>query len=259
MYKKLLTILLVLVVLLSIQPQQVQAQGLLNKVKKAVKKETNDVLDEVLGTDTGGNSGGGNDPGNYPGNNGSSNTEKRMMTPPDVMENIGYTENALSEKNYNDAIFSLQQALVGVEWHLGMAVLKSLPASVAGLDYDKDRDVVQSTGIGFIGLMISRFYGTDRTSVEFEIANNSALLSAYSMILSNPAYWNSTEDNRKAVRINGQKAVLEYKNDRDYSVGIPLGQSSIGLFEFANFESEEAVLKACEGFDLSAAVNILGD
>ena len=49
--------------------------------------------------------------------------------PPDVKAQMAEAETAHAAKNYSDARYSLQQALMGVEIQLGRQILKSLPAS----------------------------------------------------------------------------------------------------------------------------------
>src|SRR5678815_2388430 len=97
------------------------AQGLLKKVKDKVNKAVDKSLDKKVEEKTGipSDESGGNSSGNSNSNSGGptnkgggglTNTE-----PPDVKAQMAEAETAHGAKNYSDARYSLQQALMGVE------------------------------------------------------------------------------------------------------------------------------------------------
>jgi hypothetical protein len=50
---------------------------------------------------------------------------------------VQMVEAAYAAKNYPDARFALQQAMIGVQIHLGRLILKSLPSKINNLSVDK--------------------------------------------------------------------------------------------------------------------------
>jgi hypothetical protein len=77
------------------------------------------------------------------GGGGLTNTE-----PPDVKAQMAEAETSHGAKNYSDARYSLQQALMGVEIQLGRQILKSLPPAIVSLPADTLQEKVMSTQWG---------------------------------------------------------------------------------------------------------------
>jgi hypothetical protein len=226
------------------------AQGILQRAKQAVQKAADKALGEEDKEETQ------QAPGSpQPGSPAGKSATK--MSPPDVLKYIGEADASLAAKDLNNARFSVQQALVGVEWKLGYKLLESLPASVAGLECDKESDNVTISGIGFVGMAIERSYRQGDKHLDLGILNNSGLLNMYGMYLSNPAY--SADENRKAVRVGNYRGLLEQQDDGDFTLGIPFGQSSLLLLDCGRFQNEDEVLNAAKAFDIDKIKTTLGE
>jgi hypothetical protein len=246
-----------------------QAQGLMGKLKQKAEQAAEKALEkkakQQTGTDTGstdqsGNSGNGNS-----GNNSSNPSNKGggglISTPPDVKANLTDAETAFKATSYGEARYAVQQAMLGVELEIGNKVLKSLPETVSGLPYEKETDQVTSTGWGWAGLTIQRNYQKDDKQLRTIIANNSAWMSAVNMYLANGGYAQSTggEQNWKQTKVKGHRAVIEYDESSGYKLSVPLGQTSIIVWEAVNFASEQEVMSAATTFDIDGIIKTLGE
>jgi hypothetical protein len=247
------------------------AQGMLGKLKQkaaeAAEKTLNKSSDQNSnqnsgssdqGTDNNANTGN-NSSGNRPANKGGGGL---TSTPPDVNQNLADAETAYKNKSYGEARYAVQQAMLGVELEIGQKVLKSLPESVAGLKKDEQRDQVTSTGYGWAGLTIQREY-TDGNEKMWRstIANNSAWMNSVNMYLSNSGYAQQTngQQNWKQVKVKGYKAVIEYDENSGYKLSIPLGQSSLLMFEAVNYATEKEVMDSANIFDIDGLKKMLGE
>jgi len=184
---------------------------------------------------------------------------KKKLEPPDVNQNIDQAIVAFNAKNYGDTRFSIRQAIVGIEMQLGFEVLKEFPDTMNGLLYDPEEDEVISSGLGFVGLLISRDYTDGTNLIEARIANNTAMISSTNYYLSNPTFVSSSDENYKVVRVNGQRALLEYVYDEQYKLSLPFGQSSILYLHCFSCNSEEDIVSAMEAVDVEKIKNILGE
>ncbi len=186
-----------------------------------------------------------------------SGTKGKKLTPPDVKLHIGDAKTATNEQRFADAKFNIQQALAGVELEIGYAILESLPQTVNGMNYQPDEDQVTSTGVGFVGLVIGRAYEGSKKSMEAGIVNNSMLVSAYSMALSNSNY-NSSDQEQKPISLDGNRGVIKY-NDGDYELGIPLGQNSVFTLQCRGFADENEVINVAKQFKVNDIKKQLGE
>lgn len=248
----------------------VQAQGLMGKLKQKAEQAAENALEkkakEKAGVNSGGNnSSGSNDGGNSNSGSGNNPTNKGggglVTTPPDVKENLTDAESAFKSKSYGDARYAIQQAMLGVEMEIGNKVLKSLPETVSSLPYEKESDKVTSTGWGWAGLTIEREYQKDDKQLRTTIANNSAWMSAVNMYLANGGYSQTTggEQNWKQTKVKGHRAVIEYEESSGYKLSVPLGQTSLIVWEAVNFKSEQEVMTAANTFDIDALIKTLGE
>lgn len=195
-------------------------------------------------------------PGNTKGA-GLKNTE-----PPDVVAAIDDADKSFSGKSYSDARYAVQQALVGIEIQLGRQLLKSLPPEVDGMQADTTQDKVVSTQWGWNNLTIQRIYndGKDK-QMTLTIGNNllySGLVNAYF----NNAYGvqaNGEQQNAKQVKVQGNKALITFDEDKGYSLIVPLGQSSMVVWEDVNFANEDEVMAAANKFKIDDIKNQLGE
>lgn len=247
---------IVFLVLLYFLSYQSDAQGLLNKAKSTAKGKASNA---IFGDN---NSSSRPSQGASEANGGlgrpSNTTGGLITTPPDVKKSIADAESSFAGKKYGEARYALQQAIVGIEMEMGEKVLKSLPTKVAGIEYIEESDKVTSTGMAFVGLTIFREYYNDDQAVDITVANNSGMLTAASMYLSNPAYA-SGQENMKSVTVQGFRAVLEFSEYEGYTLSIRLGQTSVAVIKLVNMADEAAALKVADAFDLAGIQKQLGD
>lgn len=247
------------------------AQGLAGKLKQKAAQAAERALDKKTAEKTGVNSGNDNqNTGNTPNNGsstGSGNPSNKgggglLSTPPDVKQNLSDAETAYKSGSYGEARYSVQQAMLGVELEIGQKVLKSLPEAVSGLKKDETRDQVTSTGYGWAGLTIQREYKNDDEKLfRATIANNSAWMSAVNMYLANSGYAQQTngEQNWKQTKVKGHRAVIEYDESSGYKLSVPLGQTSIIVWDAVNFATEQEVMDAANSFDIDGLMKTLGE
>ncbi len=235
---------------------------------KKLKEKANNVLDKKIdkkvddqigagsvgnSTPTGNNS---SKPGNTKGA-GLKNTE-----PPDVISAMDDAGKSFETKSYSDARYAVQQALIGIELQLGRQLLKSLPGSVDGLAADTSQDKVMSTQWGWNNLTIQRIYsdGKDK-QMTLTIGNNliyTGLVNAYF----NNAYAvqaNNNDQNAKQVKVQGNKALITFEEDKGYSLIVPVGQSSMVVWEDINFANEDEVMSAANKFNIADIKKSLGE
>jgi hypothetical protein len=240
-------------------------QGLVGKLKQKAEQAAEKAMEkkaaEKAGVETGGASEtgtSGNSSGNKPANKGGGGL---ITTPPDVNQNLSDAESAYKSANYGEARYAVQQAMLGVELEIGNEVLKSLPETVSGLPKHVESDQVTSTGWGWAGLTIQREYLKDDKQLKATIANNSAWMSAVNMYLANGGYAQQTngEQNWKQIKVKGHRGIIEYDESSGYKISVPLGQSSLIVWEGVNFASEQEVLAAASSFDVDGIKNMLGE
>lgn len=260
-----LKFLLVSCVLLS--TVSLNAQGLMGKLKQKAAEAADKALEKKAEEKTGVNTNTSSESGD---NSNSSNSGQRptnksggglVSTPPDVNENLTDAESAYKAGNYGEARYAVQQAMLGVEMEIGQKVLKSLPESVSGLPKIEEEDQVTSTGYGWAGLTIMRLYRKDDKELKATIANNSAWMSAVNMYLSNGGYSQSTggQQNWKQTKVKGHKGIIEYNESSGYKLSVPLGQSSLMVWEGINYANEQEIMSAAGSFDIDGIKKMLGE
>ena len=245
-----------------------KAQGIVGKLKQkaqqAAEKAVDKKVDDKIGGDT--NTGGSSGPGSSGGNSGGTHPSNKgggglITTPPDVKQNLSDAESSYKAKSYGEARYSVQQAMLGVELEIGQQILKSLPESVSSLPAQKDQDEVTSTGWGWVGLTIKRQYLKDDQELTAFVANNSAWMSALNMYLTSGGYSQSTggQQNWKQTKVKGYRGVIEYNEGSGYKLSVPIGQSSLIVWEAVNFASEQEVMTAANSFDIDGIKKMLGE
>ena len=249
----------------------IQAQGFLKKVKQKMEQTADKVVDKKVNEATGTESSQSTNTTNTSATNATqSNTRTRagnkggeglVSTPPDVNENLNGAETSFKGGKYSDARYSIQQAMLGVEMEIGKKILAGLPHTIEGLAKDSTLDQVTSTGWGWAGLTIKREYFKDDQELRFTIANNSAYMQAINMYLANTGYMQTSggEQKWKQVKIQDQKAVIEYNQSSGYKLSVPLGQSSLLMYEGVNFKNEQDFLKAAGNIKIETIKTQLGE
>jgi len=238
------------------------AQGFLKKIKdkvinktidKEVEKKTGVPSESPTGNDNTSNNTG--KPTNK-GGGGLTNTE-----PPDVKTQMAEAETAHGVKNYSEARYSLQQALMGVEIQLGRQILKSLPAAIASLPADTLQDKVMSTQWGWNNLSIQRVYRKEDKQLTITIGNNSMYSGIVNMYFANAGMMeaNAEKQNFKQVRVKGNKAIIQYDDRKGYILMMQMGQTSLIVWECINFANEQEVMTAANSFDIDGIKKMLGE
>jgi hypothetical protein len=197
--------------------------------------------------------------GNNPGNNSGGGL---ISTPPDVKQNLADAEAAYKKNSYGEARYSVQQAMLGVELEIGNKILKSLPESISGLTKDAEADQVASAGWGWAGLTIQREYKDKKDKqLTVIIANNSVWMAGVNAYLTSGGYAQQTngQQNWKQTKVKGYRAIIEYNEGSGYKLSVPLGQSSIVVYEGINFATEPELMKAAEAIDLDGIKKELGE
>lgn len=92
------------------------------------------------------------------------------------------------------------------------------------------------------------------------VANNSAWMSAVNIYM-NSSYAQTTggEQNWKHTKVKGHRAIIEFNKGSGYKLSVPLGQSSLIIYEGINFASEQDMMAAAEAFDIDGIKKMLGE
>jgi hypothetical protein len=184
----------------------------------------------------------------------------KNSTPPDVSQQITEAETAHTAGNLNEARYSIQQALLGIEIQMGKQILTSLPATVASLPKDTVEDKVVSTQWGWANLTIQRVYRKDDKEFSIMIGNNAAY-AGFMDILFAGNYTQSTGEtqNFKQIKVKGNKAVIKFEKNSGYTVLVQLGQSGMITFQGINFSNEQEVMTAVNAIDVDGIKKMLGE
>jgi hypothetical protein len=244
-----------------------------NKVINAADKASDKIIDKktdeaIYGKD--GNPNNPNNPNNVNNSTGKASKNKAynkggeglITTPPNVDENLTSAEASFKTGNYGEARYAVQQAMLGVELQIGQQILKSLPASVAGLKKDETADQVASSGWGWVGLTIKREYGEGDKQLTINIANNAAWMQAINLYFNNVGYAAQStggQQNWKQTKLKGYRAVIEFDESSGYKLSVPLGQTSLLVFEGVNFTNEADIMKAANEIDVDGIKKLLGE
>ena len=243
------------------------SQGLVGKLRQKAEQAAERALEKKAEEEVGvsddsqsdGSNESGNNSGRRPVNKGGGGL---VTTPPDVKQNLTDADAAFKAANYGEARYAVQQAMLGVELEIGNRVLASLPETVSGLPKDASQDQVTSTGWGWAGLTIQRVYYKDDKELKATIANNSVWMSAVNMYLaSGGGYAQQTggEQNWKQVKVKGHRAVIEYDDSSGYKLSLPLGQTSLIVWEGINYANEQEMMAAANSFDIEGIKKMLGE
>jgi len=255
--KKPILLLLVLGAVCAYQPSHAQ---LLKKIKDKVNKTVNSSTTTTTTDSNTTDAGTATDASGKPVNKGGGGLKN--TPPPDVNQQMTDAEQAHAAANYSDARYSIQQALIGVEIQLGRELLKSLPDPVLGLPKDTTQDKVMSTQWGWNNMTIQRVY-TDKKDKQLTVTiGNNALYSGLVNVYFNNAYMVQADDkdqNMKQTKVKGNKAIIQYDDSKGYTLMVPLGQSSLIVWECINFADETEVMNTANAFDIEGIKKMLGE
>lgn len=264
--KKCFMLLFLFTAIASLQTTQAQ---FLKKIKDKAKSAINKTIEPASNTNSNSsdaNNSNSSDQQNDPqrsgkptnkGGGGLKNTE-----PTDVNLQMTDAEASNAAAKYSDARYSIQQALVGIEIQLGREILKGLPSPVDGLEKDTTQDKVSSAQWGWNNMTIQRVY-TDKKDKQLTVTiGNNAMYSGWVNLYFNNAYGiqaNAQDQNMKQTKVKGNKAIIQYSDDKGYTLIVPIGQSSMIVWECVNFADENEVMKAATTFDIDGIKKSLGE
>lgn len=237
------------------------AQGIVNKLKQKAAQTTEKAIEKkIVPKSTSGNQSSSSD--NPSGNPTNTTGSGLVINPPDVKQNMAEAETSFKTGNYSDARYAVRQAMLGVEMEIGQKVLASLPESVVGLKKEAEADKVTSMGYGWVGLTIHREYSSGNKQLSVDIANNSAWMSAVNAYLASGGYAqqsSSGQQNWKQTKVKGYKGIIEYNEGSGYKLSVPIGQSSLIVWQGINFATEQDMMNAANAFDIDGIKNKLGE
>ena len=93
------------------------------------------------------------------------------------------------------------------------------------------------------------------------IGNNSLYSGLAAIYFANSGFVqaNEKDQNVKQTRLKGYKAVIQYDDDKGYTLMIPLGQTSLVVWECVNFKDEDDVMKTAGAFDIDRIKKMMGE
>jgi hypothetical protein len=181
--------------------------------------------------------------------------------PPDVNQQMADAEQSYASNKYSDARYSVQQALMGVEIQLGRELLKSLPTDVNGLPKDTTQDKVVSTQWGWSNMTIQRVYYDGKEKQVTTTIGNNLLYAGLVNVYFNNAYVqaDAEKQNVNQTKLKNYKALISYDDSKGYTLIVPIGQSSMIVWECVNFANEDEVMSAAGKFDVDGIKKMLGE
>jgi hypothetical protein len=252
-----------------ISPTPARAQ-LLKKLKEKATQVIENEIDKKIGGNT--NSGNTGNPNNNPSGENRQTSGGKMANkgggglknsaPPDVLAQISDADKAHQAGNFSEARYSIQQALVGVEIQLGREILRSLPDKVNDMAKDSASNVVMSNQWGWNNLTIQTVYNQPpEKQLTITIGNNSLYSGLAALYFSSAGYVqaNERDQNVKQTRLKGYRAVIQYDDNKGYTLMIPLGQTSLVVWECVNFKDEDDVMKTAGAFDIDRIKKMMGE
>ncbi len=166
-------------------------------------------------------------------------------------------KDSFKAEDYENARFTLQQALSEVYVLVGQEVLKILPQSMENLQSNPANDNVTSNPIGISGVNVHRSYGDENRDASYasvDLISNSPFLTMVNSFLTNPLFMNKADGSQKVVKINNYKSLLKKEENADgrvdqYEIQIPMGSSLLTMV-FSGFADETTVLKMANLVDI---------
>lgn len=246
---------------------------LLKKLKDKAEQVANKAIDRVVDKkvdETFGKPGQGSQPGQGlpgsqtgPGRSGNSNNSGAglISAPPDVNMNLTESENAFKKSQFGEARYGLQQAMLGVELMMGKELMRSFPLRLGGLPADTTMDKVSSSGWGWAGLTIERFYRQSEKEFQIMVANNATWMQAVNLYLTNNGFAQQTADNQqwKQVRFQETRSVIEFDKDSGYTLSVPVGQTTLVVLKGINFATEPEFMAAAGEVNINLIKQKLGE
>lgn len=241
--------------------------GIFQKIKDKAQQATDKIIDKKIDSAFGiDNSNSNNANSSSVGRNGKpANTsgEGLISTPPSVTDNLTAAETSFKAGKYSDARYAVRQAMLGVQMEIGKKILEGLPAEISGLKKDTTTDKVTSAGwgMGWSGLTIQRDYVKGDKQLSFTIANNAAWMQAINMYFNNSAYMQTSggDQNWKQTKVQDERAIIEFDASSGYKLSVPVGQTTLLVYEGVNFANEQDFMNAVNQIKIESIKKQLGE
>ncbi len=181
----------------------------------------------------------------------------------DIEGNLATAKSAYQAENYEEARFTLQQALSDLNQVIGEEIQKLLPDEMGGLPTFQEADeMVGNTGAG---VFVNRTYKNSEEpekTVEVSIMDHSPMIAMVNTFLSNPMISGMMMANsdQKVVKVKGYKGMLEKEVDENsiviYTIQVPFGDSLLTV-ETNSFDSEKDVIAMANAVPLDQIVQLV--
>jgi len=246
-------------------------QGILKKIKDKAQQTTDKIIDKKIDDAVGTNNSNNGPNSGTPdmssvgrsGKPSNKSGEGLISTPPNVNDNLASAETAFKASKYSDARYSVRQAMLGVQMEIGKKILEGLPETISGLKKDASSDKVTSAGwgMGWSGLTIQRDYKQDDKQLSFTIANNAMWMQAVNMYFTNSGYMQTSggEQKWKQTKVQDEKAIIEFDASTGYKLSVPVGQTTLLVYEGINFANEQDFMNAVNQIKIAAIKTQLGE
>lgn len=146
----------------------------------------------------------------------------------DVNGQLSTATASYASGDLENARFSLQEALNGVNQAIGQDILHLLPATLGGMNVIAGSDNVTGTNMGFAGLYVNRDYQKDTIrDASLEIISDSPMLATVNSLLTMSTMFVS-DPNQKRIKVGSYKALMtksEYNEIVTYEIQMPFGNS----------------------------------
>lgn len=165
-----------------------------------------------------------------------------------VASSLDKAASAYGANEMLEARDNLKTALVDINNLLGAKILEQYPASINGLTYSKENDLVAG-GVGFAELMVERDYGSGDKKAKLTLSNDSPMITAVNAFLGNSMLTSlvGAQTGQQQITVAGYKGMLEETEADDgpnsVTINIPLGDSLFTL-ETTGFSTDEALAAA---------------
>ena len=181
-----------------------------------------------------------------------------FMSAQEVTASLDEALSSYKSDNLEDARFTLQGALNGINQAIGKEILAILPDEMNGMPKVEMGDDVTGVNTGFAGLFISRSYTAEDRNASIEIVSDSPLLAGINTLLAMPGFMTSDE-NQKRIKIEGYKALLTRNTDDEgmvsYDLQMPFSGSLL-TFQCAGIEDENEVIAMAKKIPVDEIVTI---
>ncbi|MBS1489768.1 MAG: hypothetical protein JSS93_04530 [Bacteroidetes bacterium] len=155
----------------------------------------------------------------------------------DFGKNLTSARSAYSSGNLTDARFAMEQMLSDLDRVIGKEILKLLPTTLNGMNYNaKDDNVTGMGGAAAAGLFVHRSFGTDPAKdASVDIINNSPVITSINAILSTPILGSMMRnENQKVIKVQGYKSLLDKNTDSQtgktgYQLQVPMNNTLLTI------------------------------